>query len=117
MDCVFGNDYGRGALDFVQFSASMHKAKRPFLFSLSPGSSVAMAPKARAFAATRAATGGPTLPPTMARMTGDFWDGWDSAKGHFTTAANSTAFVLKDFFPDLGESRNATFQHFVSGPF
>ena len=101
MDCVFGNDYGRGALDFTQFSASMDKAKQPFLFSLSPGSSVAMAADAQNFAATRAAAGGTTQLPTMARMTGDFWDSWGSALGHFTTAANATTYVSKDFYPDL----------------
>ena len=101
MDCVFGGDYRRGALDFAQFSASMQKVGQPFLFSLSPGSSVAMAPKGLTFATARAATGGPLLPPTMARMTGDFWDSWSAAKGHFATAANSTAFVSDDFYPDL----------------
>ena len=71
MDCVFGSDFGRGSLDLEQFSASMHKAGQPFLFSLSPGSSVSMAPKGQAFALSRAAAGGPDLPPTMARMTGE----------------------------------------------
>ena len=60
-----------------------------------------MAPKAQAFALSRAEAGGPNLPPTMARMTGDFWDSWGSAKGHFATAANASAFVSKSFFPDL----------------
>ena len=98
MDCVFGGDYGRGSLDFEQFSESMQKAGQDFLFSLSPGSSVKMASTGQDFAQARAAAGA-TLP-TMARMTGDFWDSWGSAKGHFQTAANATEFVSADFFPE-----------------
>lgn len=96
MDCVFGDDYHRGKEDSAQFAASMASQQLRGVLSLSPGSDAGMASVGRAFAELDH-----ERQPTMARMTGDFWDSWSSLYGHFEVAAQAANFTGGGFYPDL----------------
>ena len=116
MDCVFGGNYygpRSGKLEMDQFATSIRKASsKSVLLSLSPGGGGpggsaagvnAMAEVGTAFVGEAGAANGMQV---MARMTGDFWDGWAQLYDHFTVtapvAARYTSNIgLGSFYPDL----------------